>query len=280
MALVDVATYQLSDGTVVPQVGFGTYRLRGGAGRESIIAALGTGYRLLDTAVNYRNETEVGAAMAATAVPRDEILVATKVPGRDHGYDQTRQSYERSRRALAVDVIDSYLIHWPNPSVDRFVDSWRAMIDLREEGLVRSIGVCNFTEAHLQRLADETGVLPALNQVELHPHFPQVQLRAFHAAHGVRTESWSPLGRGQALREPAITTAADAHGVTPAQVVLRWHLQLGALPIPKSASPARQRENLGVFGFALTPDEVAAITALGRPDGRLFGGDPDTHEEM
>lgn len=271
----------LNDGTTLPDIGFGTYPLRGDEGTAAVLDALAIGYRLIDTAVNYRNEDAVGRAIAQTDVPRSDIVVTTKLPGRDHGYDETLRSFERSAAALGLDVIDLYLIHWPNPSVGKYVDAYRAMVRLREEGRVRTVGVSNFTQEHLARVADATGVMPAVNQVEMHPFFPQVELRAFHAAHGIVTEAWSPLGKAAPVKQAApVVAAARAHGVTPAQVVLRWHLQLGSVPIPKSADPGRRRENLDVFGFELTDDEVAAITALGRPDGRLFGGDPNVHEEM
>ena len=199
------------------------------------------------------------------------------MPGRDHGYDETIASAEGSLERLGLDRIDLYLIHWPNPSVGRWLDTWRAMIALRERGTVRSIGVSNFTEAMLTRLIDETGVVPAVNQVELHPYVPQTALRAFHAEHGIRTESWSPLARrSELLSEPVVTEIAAAHGVTPTQAVLRWHVQLGSTPIPKSASRERQIENADVFGFSLAEAEVDALSA--RERGRLWGGDPDTHE--
>ncbi len=271
----------LNDGTTLPDIGFGTYPLRGEAGTAAVLGALDAGYRLIDTAVNYGNEDAVGRAVARTDVPREQIVVTTKVPGRDHGYDEALASFDRSVAALGLDTIDLYLIHWPNPSVGRFVDTFRAMVRLREEGRVRSVGVSNFTPEFLARVADATGVMPAVNQVELHPFFPQVELRAFHAGHGIVTEGWSPLGKGARVRQaPPVVAAAGAHGVTPAQVILRWHQQIGSVPIPKSGDPGRQRENLDVGGFTLTDGEVAAITGLGRPDGRLFGGDPNTHEEM
>ncbi|MEO9226744.1 MAG: aldo/keto reductase [Gemmatimonadaceae bacterium] len=277
----EIPRYELSDGNTVPAIGFGTYPLKGDEGALAVAAAIGAGYRLIDTAVNYQNEDAVGRGVAASGLPREAVQVTTKLPGRDHGYDETLASFERSLDALGVDYLDLYLIHWPNPSVGKFVDSWRAMIHLQAEGRVRSIGVSNFTEEFLATLQRETGVLPAVNQVELHPFFPQVDLLAFHEQHGIRTEAWSPLGKRAPIRDEAvIVEAARAHGVTEAQVILRWQVQRGVIPIPKTASAERQRENIDVFGFTLSGDEITAITALGRPDGRLFDGNPNTHEEM
>lgn len=276
--MVTIPTVTLNDGTVFPQLGFGTYKLQGDEGVAAIGSAIEAGYRLLDSAVNYENETEVGEAVRRSGI-RDELIVTTKVPGREHGYKETIQSAHASLERLGLDRIDLYLIHWPNPSVNRYVETFQAMIDLQKDGKVGSVGVSNFTEPMLTRLIDETGVTPAVNQVELHPYFPQASLRAFHAAHGIRTESWSPLARpSELLTEPVLAGIAAVHGVTPTQVVLRWHTQLGSTPIPKSATPARPIENADVFGFTLTDAEVTAISALER--GRLWGGDPDTHEEM
>lgn len=276
---ISIPPLTLNDGGSFAELGLGTYKLRDEQGIDAIVAGIRTGYRVLDSAVNYENEAEVGEAVRRSGLDRDELIVTTKVPGRDHGYDQTLSSARGSLDRLGLDRIDLYLIHWPNPSVDRYLDTWRAMIALRDEGLVRSIGVSNFTEGMLTRLIDETGVTPAVNQVELHPYFPQAALRAFHRDHGIRTESWSPLARrSELLAEAVVGEIAAAHGVTPTQVVLRWHVQLGTTPIPKSADPARQRENADVFGFALGDDEVARLSALER--GRLWDGDPLTHEEM
>jgi diketogulonate reductase-like aldo/keto reductase len=245
---------------------------------EAVSHALGMGYRLVDTAANYRNETGTGRGVARADVPREEIVVTTKLPGRHHGYAETLASFEESRSRLGLSYVDLYLIHWPLPRVDKYVDSWKAMIELRDAGLVRSIGVSNFTAEHLTRLEADTGVLPSVNQIELHPYFPQDELLAFHADKGIITESWSPLGRGSSLLDdPELGKIAETHGVTPGQIVLRWHTQLGAVPIPKSADAGRQRENLDIFGFELTPAEMAAVT--GRPHRRL-GGDPTTHEEF
>ena len=248
---------------------------------RAIVSALEIGYRLLDTAVNYGNEVEVGEAIRRSGVPRDEIVVTSKIPGRHHAYDDAIRSTHESLERLGLERLDLHLIHWPNPSVGKFGEAWRALVDLREQGLVRSIGVSNFTEGHLAQIIDESGVTPAVNQIELHPYFPQEEMRAVNERLGIVTESWSPLGKRQApFTEPPVAEAAAAHGVTPGQVILRWQLQIGAVPIPKSATPSRQRENFDLDGFELSDDEVAAITALGRPDGRLFGGDPNTHEEM
>jgi diketogulonate reductase-like aldo/keto reductase len=277
--VLSTPAHTLNDGTTIPALGLGTWPLDDDGAERAVLSALETGYRLVDTATNYRNETGVGRAVARGGVPREEIVVTTKLPGRHHGYEETLASFEESRRRLGLEYVDLYLIHWPLPRRDKYVDSWRAMIKLREDGLVRSIGVSNFTPGHIDRLEKETGVLPSVNQIELHPLFPQDELRAFHTAKGIVTESWSPLGRGsELLSDPAVVAVADAHGVAPGQVVLRWHTQLGALPIPKSASPGRQRENLDVFGFELTDEEMRAVSA-DRAHRRL-GGDPERHEEF
>ncbi|MCP2031875.1 diketogulonate reductase-like aldo/keto reductase [Okibacterium sp. HSC-33S16] len=275
------APHLLNDGSQLPAIGFGTYPLTGSEGADAVSSALEIGYRLIDTAVNYGNEDVVGRAIAASDVPRSEIVVTTKLPGRDHGYDETLRSFEASAEALGLETIDLYLIHWPNPSVGKFAESWKAMVQLQKDHRVRSIGVSNFTEAFLERLGAETGVLPAVNQIEVHPYFPQDALVEYHREHGILTEAWSPLGKRAApYQEQVIADIANAHGITPTQAVLRWHVQRGIVPLPKSANPERQRSNFEMPGDDLTVDEIAAITALGKPDGRLFGGDPNTHEEM
>ncbi|WP_209326295.1 aldo/keto reductase [Brevibacterium renqingii] len=275
-----IPTFDLNDGRAIPQLGLGIYAMKGVEGVDAIVGAVDeVGYRLLDTAVNYENEREVGEAIANSAVDREELFVTSKIPGRHHGYEESIASTEESLARLGLDYLDLHLIHWPNPSVGKYLDTWRGLIELRERGLVKSIGVSNFTEAMLTELVEATGVTPAVNQVELHPYFPQTELIDFHRSIGVQTEAWSPLYRDQGLfDETPITEAATAHGVAPAQVVLRWHLEIGSLPIPKSANPDRQRSNADVFDFSLTPAEVGAISALER--GRMKDRDPLSHEEM
>lgn len=278
-------TLTLNDGHTMPALGFGTYPLVGDAGAAAIRSALDTGYRLLDSAVNYENEGVVGAALRGfleeSGIAREEITVQTKLPGRHHATDRAIASGEESRARLGVEQIDVLLIHWPNPITGRYKEAWRALVELRERGVARSIGVSNFNERLLDEIIEDTGVVPAVNQVELHPYFPQSALLEKHATLGIVTQAWSPLGKRQApYGEPVVVAAAQRLGVTPAQVILRWHLERGSVPLPKSANPSRQVENLSVTDFSLTPEEVQAITALGRPDGRLFDGDPETHEEM
>jgi 2,5-diketo-D-gluconate reductase A len=275
------SAYALNDGGELPSIGFGTYPLRGESGVSAMVRAIDHGYRLLDSAVNYGNEVDVGDAVRSSGLRRDEIQVTTKIPGRFHARDLAVRSVEESLGRLQFDVLDLVLIHWPNPSRDLYVEAWEALIECRDRGLVRSIGVSNFTEQHLSRIIDATGVTPAVNQVEIHPRFPQEDLVAVHRRLGIVTESWSPLGKGSVdLDAEVIAGPARSHGVSAGQVVLRWHLQRGLLPLPKSESSDRQRENLDLFGFELSDAEMSAITAMGVRDGRRFDGDPDVHEEM
>src|SRR4051812_21223082 len=270
----DVPTLRLNNGVEMPQLGFGVFLVPADEVVEPVRSALDAGYRLIDTAKLYGNEEGVGRAIAESGVPRDEVFVTTKVWNSDHGYDSTLRAFDESQKRLALDVVDLYLIHWPMPKADRYVDTWRALERLLADGRVRAIGVSNFTETHLTRLISATDVMPAVNQVELHPGFAQESLRAFHAQHGIVTESWSPLGRGHGLLDaPTVTSIAQAQDRTPAQVVLRWHLQLDCVVIPKSTHAERIRENLGVTGFELSDDEMAALSAMTEP-GRV-GPDPD-----
>ena len=279
--MTHLPTHTLNDGTTIPAVGFGTYPLKDDEAASAVAGALQAGYRLIDTAVNYENEEAVGAGLRRSGLAREQYRVTSKLPGRHHGYEDAIASVRASVERIGVDHLDLHLIHWPNPSVGKYVEAWRALVDLQREGLITTVGVSNFTEAHLRRLIEETGVTPAVNQIELHPRFPQERMRRVHDELGIRTEAWSPLGKSRApYDEPAVAEAAQRHGVQPGQVVLRWHVQLGSVPVPKSGDPERQRQNLDLFGFELSADEMAAITALGEPDGRLFDGDPDTHEEM
>lgn len=277
-AVPAVPTHTLNDGTAIPAVGFGCYTGTGGDPATLVASALASGYRLLDTALRYDNEDAVGAAVRDSGLDRDEVVVTTKLPGRFQGRGEAREALETSLGNLGLDRIDLYLIHWPLPRLDRYVDTWRELIAFRDEGLVRSIGVCNFTEAHLTRLIGDTGVVPAVNQVELHPYWPQDALRAFHAEHGIVTEGWSPIGRGALLRSAEVSAIAETHGVSTAQTVLRWQVQVGSVPLPKSSDPERQRANLDLFGFALTDEEMATIAGVDHE--RLSGQDPDEYEEF
>ncbi|MDO8211367.1 aldo/keto reductase [Conexibacter sp. CPCC 206217] len=263
----------LNDGVEIPQLGFGVFQVPPAETAEAVTRALGAGYRHIDTAAAYRNEEGVGKAIAAAGLPRDELFVTTKLWNSEQGYDTTLRAFEASAQKLGLDVVDLYLIHWPTPAHDRYVPTWRAFERLLADGRVRSIGVSNFQTAHLRRLFDETDVVPSVNQIELHPHLQQVDLRAFHAEHGIATEAWSPLAQGAVLDAPVITAIAEAHGKTPAQVVLRWHLQLGNVVIPKSVTPARIAENFDVVGFELSDAELASIATLDR--GERTGPDPD-----
>ncbi len=280
-----IPTFPLNDGHPIPAIGFGTYPLVGDEGGRAVLSALEHGYRILDSAVNYENEGIVGRALRdylrESGVPRHEVTVQSKLPGRHHDTERAIASGEESRARMGLDRIDVLLIHWPNPITGRYREAWRGLVELRERGVVRTIGVSNFTPRLLDEIIDDTGVVPAINQVELHPYFPQTELLALHARLGIVTQAWSPLGKRQApYSEPAVVAAAARLGATPAQVILRWHLERGSLPLPKSATPSRQAENLAAAALRLTPEEVEAITALGRADGRLFDGDPEHHEEM
>src|SRR5271165_6015252 len=269
-----VPTRPLNNGVEIPQLGFGVFQIPPAAVAEAVGTALLAGYRLVDTAAAYGNEEGVGAAIATSGLTRDELFVTTKLWNTDHGADRARAAFEESRRRLGLDVVELYLIHWPVPRRDRFVETWRALEEILGRGAVRAIGVSNFRVPDLERLLEETEVVPAVNQIELHPGFPQDELRAFHAEHGIVTEAWSPLGQGGGLLEaPALLEIARAHGRTPAQVVIRWHVQLGNVVIPKSVTPERIRSNLDVFDFALDDAEMAALVAL---PGRRIGPHPDS----
>lgn len=269
----------LNDGTAMPAIGLGTWGFLGARGVDAVLGGLEAGYRLLDTATGYGNEPEVGRAIGETAVPRGSIRVSTKLRGKDHGYREARAAIREARQRLGGAPVDLFLIHWPIPRLGRYVEAWRALIEAREDGEIRSIGVSNFERRHLEAIIDATGVVPVVNQIELHPHFPQAAMRASNRELGIQTVGWSPLGRQGALfREPVVASIAKRLGRTPAQTVLRWHQQLDVVPVPRSSDPRRQRENLDLDGFTLDDTEMERITALGRSGGRLWNGDPETTE--
>jgi 2,5-diketo-D-gluconate reductase A len=272
--MIDIPTLPLNDGRAIPQLGLGVWQIPDDETTAAVLAAVDVGYRSIDTAAIYRNEEGVGAAVRAAPVPRDDLFITTKVWNERQGFDETLRAFDESLRRLGLEQVDLYLIHWPAPRRDRYVDTWRALVRLREEGRARSIGVSNFTVAHLRRLFDETGVVPAVNQIELHPRFQQAELRAFHAEHGIATESWSPLAQGKLVGDPTIETIARKHGKTTAQVIIRWHLDLGLVVIPKSSRPERIRENADVFDFRLDEEDLARIDGLDRATGRL-GFEPE-----
>lgn len=264
----------LDDDVSIPQLGFGVFQVPPEDTAEVATRALLTGYRHIDTAAAYENEAAVGQAVRAAGLDRGDIFITTKCFNDDHGYEQAKRALRASLDRLEMSFVDLYLIHWPVPAHDRYMETWRAFIELRDQGLIRSIGVSNFQPAHLEHLIQETGVAPTVNQVELHPHFQQAGLRHLHAELGIVTEAWSPLAQGEVLDDLTIIEIADAHNRTPGQVVIRWHLQLGNVVIPKSVTPDRIAENFDVFSFELSDDEMDAIEALDAGD--RTGPDPDT----
>jgi 2,5-diketo-D-gluconate reductase A len=267
----DVPTIALANGVAMPVLGLGTSPMGNREAERMVAAAIGVGYRLIDTAENYRNEAGVGRGIRASGVDRDEIFVATKFNRRWHGVDEAQEAWANSAERLGLERIDLLLIHWPNPQQDRYVDAWRGLVKLLEDGKVRAAGVSNFKPAHLDRLIDETGAAPHVNQIELDPRHSRPEERAFHEAHGIVTESWSPLGAGgDLLNDPVIDEIAGRHGRRPAQVVLRWHVQLGLVAIPRTSKPERLGENLDVFDFELDREDMDRIATLdGQGDGAV-----------
>ncbi|MBB0245444.1 aldo/keto reductase [Streptomyces alkaliphilus] len=264
----------LNNGVEMPRLGFGVWQVSNDEATATVGKALEVGYRSIDTAAAYGNEEGTGRAIAESGIPREEIFVTTKLWNGDHGYDAALRAFDASLERLALEHVDLYLIHWPMPAVDLYVESWRALEKIHSEGRARAIGVSNFKPTHLRRLLDETGTVPALNQIELHPNLPQADTRAFHAEHDIVTEAWSPLGQGKGLLEdPTLVSIAEKHGVTPARAVLRWHLRLGNVVIPKSATPSRIEENFDLFGFDLDDEDMTALAGL--DNGRRLGPDPD-----
>ncbi len=270
-----VPTITFANGITTPQLGFGTFETEPERTAEAVSVALETGYRSIDTAAVYANESGVGQAIAESGISRDELFVTTKLWNSEQGFDSTLAAFDASLTKLGLDYVDLYLIHWPVAGKNLYLDTWRAFESIAEQGLVRSIGVSNFQPSHLRRLLAESQTPPVLNQIELHPNFSQGQLREFHAQHGIVTQAWSPLARGgELLTDEAIQRLAAKHSKTPAQVVLRWHIQLGNVVIPKSVTPSRIRENFAIFDFSLDSDDLAAIAALNTSE--RLGPDPDT----
>ena len=256
----------------MPQVGLGVWQTPPEDTERAVAAALDAGYRHIDTAAGYFNEREVGHAVASSGLAREDVFVTTKLWNADQGYDSTLKAFDGSMKRLRFDYLDLYLIHWPMPEKNAFVDTFKAFAHLRDQGRIRSIGVSNFEPEHLRILVDGTGIVPAVNQIELHPLLQQQELREVHAQQGIATEAWSPLGRGSLLSNPAVAAVAEAHGKTPAQVLIRWHIQLGNIVIPKSVTPERIVSNFDVFDFQLSEQDMASISSLG--DGTRLGPDP------
>jgi 2,5-diketo-D-gluconate reductase A len=270
---------QLNDGHTMPQLGFGVWQIPEDQTAAAVAKALEVGFRLIDTAAGYANEAGAGAGLRSAGLPRDETFVTTKLASSDHGYDEAMRAFDTSLGLLGpfdtslgllgLDYVDLYLIHWPRPSYDRYVETWRALAQTREEGRARSIGVSNFTEAHLQRLFDETGVVPTVNQIEVHPRFQQQGMRRFDASHGIVTQSRSPLGRGRLNDDPTLSELADRYGRSWAQIVLRWHIQSGLAVVTKSVTSKRMRENFAALSFELAAEDMARIAAMDDVNGRV-----------
>ncbi len=267
-------TITFHDGRAAPQLGFGVWQIENDKTPAAVGAALSAGYRLIDTAAAYHNEEGVGKAMAESGIDRSELFITTKVWNDHHGHDKTVAAFNESLGRLGTPYVDLYLIHWPVPKQKQYVKAWEAMIRLRDEGRAKSIGVCNFSVRHLQTLLDQTGVIPVVNQIELHPDFQQTELREFHAEQGIATQAWSPLGQGHLWNNPVLASIAQKHDRSVAQVIIRWHVQVGNMVIPKSVTPGRILENFQVFDFRLDDDDMRAIGGLDRPDGR-YGPDPE-----
>lgn len=273
--------FTFNDGHEMPKIGLGTYQIRGGQGIDQVLAAIQSGYRLLDTSTNYDSEGIVGAAIRRSGIPRSEFFVTTKLPGKYHHFDDALDAIQESTARLGLDYLDLYLIHWPLPKRDLYVEAWQALIVAQKLGLVRSIGVSNFEPDHLDRLIKETGVTPAVNQIEIHPYWNNEQRVQATQERGILVQAWSPFGRGTgALNEPVIQELATKYHKTPSQIIIRWHLERGVSPIPKSKNLVHVRENMDVFDFNLTSDEVTSINSLSRADGRVDNQDPNTYEEF
>jgi 2,5-diketo-D-gluconate reductase A len=266
---------KLNDGKTIPQLGFGVWQVPPEVTRGVVEEAIKTGYISIDTAEGYQNERAVGEAVRAGGVPREQLFITSKLRNGGHAYDDALRSFDRTMEELQLEVLDLFLIHWPVPRQDKYVEAWKALIKLQKDGRVRSIGTSNFNIDHLERIIGETGVTPVLNQIELHPSFQQRDKRAFHKQHDIKLESWSPLGQGTELNDPVIAEIANKHGKTPAQTIIRWHLDEGQIVIPKSVTPSRIHENFDVFDFTLDAEDMRKIATLDNPRGRM-GADPAT----
>jgi Aldo/keto reductases, related to diketogulonate reductase len=273
--------YKLNDGQKIPDFGFGTYKLNGRKGVQSIVSAINNGYKMLDTAYNYENEGTVGRAIAESGIDRDKLTITSKLPGRYYAYDDAITALQESLYRAHLDYFDLYLLHWPNPKQGKYVEAWQALIDAQRFGLVKSIGVCNFLPEHLEKLQTETGVLPTINQIELHPYFNQAKMRQYDQDHGIVTMDWSPLGRASSvLKNETLLELAKKYNKSVGQIILRWEHQLNTIPIPKSSSPVRQRENLNIFDFEISNSDMKKINSLTKPDGRNKNQDPAVYEEF
>jgi 2,5-diketo-D-gluconate reductase A len=274
--MTEVPTITLNNGVVIPQLGFGTYQITPDDAKQATLDALEVGYRHIDTAEMYGNEKQVGEAVAASSIDRSEVFVTSKLNNGFHTRDAALAAFDGSLDALGFDYLDLFLIHWPLPTIGDFVETWKAMQEMYESGRVKAIGVSNFQTAHLQRLFDETSIVPAVNQIEVHPYLVQDSLRAFDTAHGIATEAWSPIAQGNVLDDEVIVSIAEKVGKTPAQVTLRWHIQRGDIVFPKSVTHSRVEENFAIFDFELSDDDIQSITELDRHE--RTGPDPDTFD--
>lgn len=277
--MAQVPNITLNDGKTIPQLGFGVWEIPNSSVAKTVVTAIEAGYRSIDTAQGYGNEEGVGQGIVDSGLPREELFITSKLRTKDQGYDATLKSFMGSLDRLGLDYLDLFLIHWPVPKHDRYSDTWKAFVQLQRDGRIRSIGVSNFLQDHLERITGDSGVVPAVNQIELHPEFQQRDVRAFHSQHNIAIECYSPLGRGQVLGNDIIGRIAARHGTSPAQVIIRWHVQQGLIAIPKSVRPERIKANIDVFGFALDDDDMAAIATLDKSDGKMVG-DPATNNSL
>ncbi|WP_213880189.1 aldo/keto reductase [Pseudomonas sp. dw_358] len=278
---MSIPALTLNDGTQIPAVGFGTCKLNGSPGVDAMLRAIDNGYRLLDSAFAYENEGAVGEAVRQSPVPREQLRVTSKLPGRHYAYVDALACIEESLYRTRLEFIDLYLLHWPNPQQGLYLEAWSALLEARERGWIKSVGVCNFLPEHLEKLIGDSGVTPVVNQIELHPYFPQPEQLAWDKAHNIVTQAWSPIGRGNDVqRDPALQAIADEQGRSIVQVILRWQYQLGTVALPKASSAQRQQENLALFDFELSAQNMASIARLARADGRILGQDPASYEEL